>query len=70
MVQGPEHFPHGEAEGSRFVQPGEEKALEGPTSSPTNTYEEVIKKRETGFSVMRGGSKRDISWNTRGFNWI
>lgn len=66
MVQGPERFPHREAEGTGLAQPGEEKALEGPASSPTVPMRRSSR-RQTGVSVMLGGSK---SWNTRGFGWI
>lgn len=46
------------------------RRLGGTYQQPYGTPEEVIEKTETGFSVMCGRSKRDVSWNTGGFDWI
>lgn len=46
------------AEGTRLVQPGEQIALGTPNSSLASTYREIIKKLDSGYSVLhKAGNK-------------
>lgn len=50
------------AEGTRLVQPGEQIPLGTPNSSLASTYREIIKKLDSGYSVLHkvGNKSMDI----------